>query len=155
MKKLFIAALILVVLMTSGCSSVFEALSVGGAGDWTYSLTGPYMIIRINSRTIKLNKKIDENTSQSVVSDFVLSFQYNERFVGLKALSDPEWEENAHRPTYEENDVSYYLFDMAQGESYGPFESASEYSEKCAEASAGEMCPWIETWPKPEGTDRG
>ncbi len=155
MKKLAILSFAALLIVSCGCAGLLNETGLGGAGDWSYPLIGQYEIWRLNSRQIELVRRVNENESHPVITDYVLSFQNNDRFIGIKALTDPEWEQNAIVPTYAGSDAVYYLFDTDGKNLNGPYYSEAEYLEKCLEAEAKGMCSWIDTYPDPQGVKIG
>lgn len=128
-----------------------EWLAQFGTDDWGYELPNGYEISRVNSNCVVLGKNGD--VFEQMVDRYVVSFCYNQSFVGLQRipLDDIAANESIDIQSYDRSSAEYYLVDTENDTIYGPYTEEEEYTEKCVELSVGDMCEWIETTTKPEG----
>lgn len=117
----------------------------GGAGDWMFSLPNNYSVVHINNSDIRVGK----GERDTVIGPFVISFCYNQRYVGIEQLPIPEGtKDNTEIDQILEISTAaeyrYYLIDTQTNEIYGPF-LPEEYYQKCNEIGVNDFCEWINT----------
>lgn len=149
-KLLGVTALIfLLSTMLSGCLSILLSLT-GGAGDWYFTLPNYYYVMHINNHDISVAKgEEDLIGGPTVLGPFVISFCYNQRYVGIEQLPIPEGtKDNTEIDQILEKSTAaeyrYYLIDTQTNEIYGPF-LPEEYYQKCNEIGVNDFCEWINT----------
>ena len=152
-KSILVLIIILFALIALVCAGMFliAGFLTNMNGDWGYPLPNAYEISRNNAHEICLVKMTGSNFGTVVLNDYILAFQYDERYAGIKALTEPEWEQNAAMPSYEQTDIVWYIADTKSGTIIGPLTSESEYGKRTVEIGCGSLCPWIATYPTPNG----
>lgn len=143
------ALIFLLSTMLSGCLSILLSMT-GGSGDWTFSLPNNYMVVHINNYDIHVSKGEGDGMGRSsVIGPFVISFCYNQRYIGIEQLPIAEGikdlteiEQILENSTAAE--YRYYLIDTQTNEIYGPF-LPEEYYQQCNEIGVNDFCKWINT----------
>lgn len=148
-KKLLGCLLFIVILLFSGCIGIVSSMN----NDYIYPLPNDYEIWMLNLRQIEFVLRINDNEAHPVLADYILAFEHNNRYVGLKALANPEWEQNSPTPLNQE-DSCYYLFDTEERILYGPYASEREYFIAKDELLFETIDQWIPTYPMPKGADK-
>ena len=167
-KKHLVATLLLLLTITLTLTSCFAGLL-----DWQYLLPNNYRVSRVNDDAIIFSKitQLNPQLSDLKLDRFILSFCYNDAYIGLKRIpldevsrgvffeiqkyndSDEEFclvDEDDGNIIYGPYVAEYYLVDAFNDSIYGPY-SKEEYEAKCNELNVGSMCEWINTDSKPEG----
>lgn len=126
-------------------------------GEWDYKLPNGYQISRLSGdiiilhtdRYIPVEGKPDELTNV-MINSRILSFNYNERYIGIQWIDPLEiGEEDIN--TIETQNVLYYLVDSELDIKYGAFETEEEFNEFCRSKSIENIFDWIKTSPAPKG----
>ena len=138
----FLLILSSMVIFFNGC--------IGGVGDWEYSLPNDYEIWRVNSQTVVFGKNEGDHFEQEI-ERFVISFCYNDRYIGLIRIpmDDIPYNELIDIETMDRSNSEYYLVDSKKDIIYGPY-TENEYIKQCNNFGVYDMCEWIETITKPE-----
>ena len=108
--------------------------------DWRYFIDQGYSIDEIYYGCYLLT-----NDSQRVVDSSVVSFCFNDSYIGVQCVRGEEID-----PNEEQKDLDYYLIDMNVNRRYGPF-TEEAYYQFCESNDIGEVGDWISTIPRPEG----
>lgn len=105
---------------------LLSTFGIGGSGDWSYKhLPNGYEIWRCSKDNIILVKSDDPNFGDIVVDKCVISFTYNERYIGLQQVLD--WDGEG---SFSKEKINYYLIDAETEKVIGPL-SKAEYSQLC------------------------
>lgn len=126
---------------------VLSESGLGGSGDWFFDgLPGYYEIWKINGADISLIKKTSEFGGKKIVEPFVISFCWDNRYIGIQRGSY----QKGCQP--DATDVEYYIVDSSTEKVFGPFD-LEEYKEQSA---IFDFYPngWVQTVPDPKGVKR-
>ena len=131
-----ITCLILIIVSLT-CFTACPALT-----DWEYKLPNNYKVVHINVNDISLIKDTG-NGGPFVVRRFILEFCNNDRYVGVKRVSDEGYDSF----DIDEADLTkpeYYIVDTLEDAVYGPF-TEEEYNEQLSVLQINDLGDWIKT----------
>jgi hypothetical protein len=120
-------------------------------GDWRYSLTCGYEILRTNSTDICLGKKVRENNYKTVIDSYITCFSYNDHYIAVRKLDVPQDYKQNQILQMNFEEAAYYLVDSLTEQIYGPYNIWEDFDSKCEELGVDVLCDWINTYPAPEG----
>lgn len=155
LEKRMLVILIVIVclcLFFYGCfQAIPNALPDFGPKEWRYYLSHGYRIDEMHyGRYLLVNDSweeyIDGTSYVGIVVDMnVVSFCYNDAYIGLQCIQEYDIEQNeAHK------NVDYYLIDMDANRKNGPF-TEEAYYQFCTSNKIGPIGIWIDTIPRPSG----
>ena len=130
---------------------VLIATDFNPTGDWEYTnLPNGYAVIRVNSQTIVLcsaRRNIRLNT-------YISSFCSNDRYIAVRwiDLANIESQYEFEKIRAHCDEAVWYLVDTTDDALYGPFATETAFEAACAEQGVGELGPWIDTVPRPDGS---
>ena len=149
-KKIFLIILsiiIVIALLYAAFVYVLSNIGLGGAGDWSFDkIPGNYEIWRMNGKNVSLIKMFSDcSWGEKVLGPFILSFCWDQRYVGLQI--DPRYDD-----PQEKAEIEYYIVDSSTEEVFGPFDPENY---KIQSGSLGfHPNEWVKTVPAPEGVRR-
>ncbi len=110
---------------------------------WVYDLPNNYKIRKTSNQNVVLGLEIDGDfeTEKYGIGDYVGEFQYNERYVGVKALKVEE----------EMVQVLFYLVDTEKQMIRGPFFDEESYLAAMGVWEVPVLSEWITTTEVPSG----
>ena len=113
--------------------------------DWSVHLPNDYEIWRINSKDIVLVKDPPAGTSDTIVSNYINAYCYDQRYIGLWCAKDGPDDLLGVAPELDR----FYLVDTQEDLLYGPF-TPTEYDAICLEKDLSGFNDWTKTYPAPE-----
>lgn len=125
----------------------FFALYKLTAKCWVYDLPNDYKIRKTSNDNVTLGVEINHDfytTYQEKtvgIDEYVAEFQYNDQFVGVKALKIVD--KNAN--------VIFYLVNTKEQEVYGPYNDEESYLAATGVWAEEPMNDWMTTTEVPEG----
>lgn len=143
MAKISRNILLLVTLLCIGIFVIFKLTSVA----WVYDLPNDYKVFRHSDASVTIGKEIDGDYYTSYqdkeigIDEYVAEFQFNDRFVGVKALAI----EN------EETIIKFYLIDTVESCVYGPYFDEENYLAASGVWTDEVLGDWITTTEVLEG----
>ncbi len=109
------------------CQIGCEWLSVEGfRGDWYLDICNDYRLNRVNSKSIKIEKK-DSNKSgkrSGIKNFFVTKYCVVDDVICVEGIQTKEW--TISQDELKENKLSYYLIETSSDSISGPFESTGD-----------------------------
>lgn len=132
-----ICILVLAAALLSGC--------LPERGDWSYPLTGGYVIDRANAHGIALTYSEDGEYPRTYVIEnfFVTDFCSNQGFIGIKGFPTADiW---ATDEEMQSADRVYYLISVASGQVHGPYQDQESFDKECRALSSRELGIWKST----------
>jgi len=129
---------------------VFSGCYAFGRGDWKYDLPNQYQVLMVNSHDIVIRNCSEGIViNNTIVHNYILSFCYNDRFVGVQRIV-PDDPDHCYIQERYSKDPEYYIIDTEENMVLGPFNEA-EYEEMCDNLNVAALCEWIKTDPMPDG----
>lgn len=138
---LFVTHVVILCLLLAACP---------GFSDWEYALPNCYEIVHCNSQEVVFGKII-EGSFQRLIDRYILSFCFDERYIGLQRYPvDPDrpWEDILDIHKIDTSNPEYYLVDSATDNIFGPY-AEKDYTQKLNDLGITSMCDWITTEPSP------
>lgn len=133
-----ITCLILIIVSLT-CFTACPALT-----DWEYKLPNNYKVVHINIDDIHLSKERPSgNGGDAIVGRFILEFCNNDRYVGVKRVSD-EGYDSFDIDEADLTKLEYYIVDTLEDAVYGPF-TEEEYNEQLSVLQINDLGDWIKT----------
>lgn len=152
MKKiLHLLFILLLITSLSACTSNTEENNINTDGvhngDWSYKLPNNYEIWHINSRKIICGKKDGKNSLSNIISEnYILEFNYNERYVCLKCVEVTQ----DFSTEIDESNPNFYIIDTMEDAVYGAYTNA-DFEGKVKDMNLLFNSNWIKTKPIPDG----
>ncbi len=133
---LFLLLLLVVVWSVRFCEQLIVNKLYAGFGnrDWEVALTNDYKIQKLNGREILLVKDGWSQHSDIVISDYILAFCLNDKYIGVKCRSS--------------GDVVYFCVDCEEALLYGPYDKEA-YTDFLKESNIQNLQQWISTESRP------
>lgn len=120
---------------------LFLAITIIINPNWNYKLSNDYYIRKTINQNVELAKKIDNKfyteyqKKQVGISSYIAEFQYNNNFVGVKAIEKIN----------EESVIYFYLIDTKNMEVHGPYKDEETYLAVVGVWSKEVLGDWIST----------
>ena len=125
--------------------------------DYEIPIIGDFYVSRANLRDCWLihwediSNSIDRDT---IIDTYVREYCNNDRYIGIKQVTLPDdildLTSDEYETTLKELTPVYYLVDSQTRDVYGPYENATEYSNKLQELEISDMSEWKYTYPRPK-----
>lgn len=137
MAKIIRNILLIVTLFCIGMFVIYKLTSVS----WAYDLPNDYKVFKQGDTSVTIGKEIDGDYYTSYqdkkigIGEYVAEFQFNDRFIGVKALAI----EN------DETLIKFYLIDTLDSCVYGPYLDEESYLAASGVWSNSTLGDWITT----------
>lgn len=114
---------------------------------WVYDLPNNYKVRKLSTANVVVGVEINRDfyttykNKKVGVNEYVAQFQYNDQFIGIKALTTIK----------EETGIIFYLIDTIDQEVHGPYYDEESYLAAMGVWSKETMGDWITTTETPDG----
>lgn len=114
---------------------------------WVFDLPNQYKIRKTSTANVVVGVEINKdfytsyNNKKVGIEDYVAQFQYNDRFVGVKALTTND----------DQAKILFYLIDTIDQEVHGPYTDEESYLAVTGVWTSDKMSEWIPTTEVPDG----
>lgn len=114
---------------------------------WVYDLPNNYKVRKLSNANVVVGVEIEKDfyttyqEKEVGIEEYVAQFQYNNEFVGIKALTLVK----------EETGIVFYLIDTTEQEVHGPYYDEESYIAAMRVWSKEAMGEWITTTEIPNG----